>query len=388
MKKLLSLLAVSVLALVLAIPAFAAEKPITVSINGSNVAFPAGTPYLSNNSVLVPFRAVFEKLGLGVLWDAKSGTVTGSGNGLTITLTVGSSRATVNGIVKKLTVAPVSKAGTTYVPLRFIAEATGGTAVWNAAGRNVVIKTPASKASDEAAIKAMIQLANKYYNEENATAFYELVDEQEDKAGAIADLENTFAAYDLKVSVDNVQVLSIEGDEASVYTEETSVRTGGYYLPDQQYSYLYTFTRTKGAWKISSVELQDSSVLLTREQGMTAAAAPQGDAAAIKDLVDKYYQNMNAENAEGVLALQTSFGEYEADYKADLLEFFNDYNFSYTLNASNIYYYTADEAAVYTEASLKDAETGESYPQTLVFIMYKANGVWKIDDYYNIGTEN
>lgn len=77
MKRFLSLLSISLLALILAVPAFAASKPIDVYINGSKVSFTAGSPYLANNSVLVPFRVVFEKLGLQVLWDAKTGTVTG-----------------------------------------------------------------------------------------------------------------------------------------------------------------------------------------------------------------------------------------------------------------------------------------------------------------------
>lgn len=77
LKRFLSLLSISLLALILAVPAFAASKPIDVYINGSKVSFPAGSPYLANNSVLVPFRVVFEKLGLQVLWDAKTGTVTG-----------------------------------------------------------------------------------------------------------------------------------------------------------------------------------------------------------------------------------------------------------------------------------------------------------------------
>ncbi|MFD1904243.1 hypothetical protein ACFTAO_38975 [Paenibacillus rhizoplanae] len=66
MKKLVSLLGISLLALVLAVPAFAADKPIKVYINGSNLAFTAGTPYLKDNTVLVPFRVVFlRSLGCG-----------------------------------------------------------------------------------------------------------------------------------------------------------------------------------------------------------------------------------------------------------------------------------------------------------------------------------
>ena len=86
MKKILSMLTLMTLALLLAVPVFAASKPIDVFINGSKVSFKAGTPYLENNSVLVPFRAIFENLGLEVLWDAKTGTVTGTGSNLKIQL--------------------------------------------------------------------------------------------------------------------------------------------------------------------------------------------------------------------------------------------------------------------------------------------------------------
>lgn len=199
MKKLLSLLSISLLALILAVPAFAASKPIDVYINGSKVSFTAGTPYLANNSVLVPFRVIFEKLGLQVLWDAKTGTVTGKSSNLAISLKIGSNRATVNGTVKKLTTAPVSSAGTTYIPLRFIAEATGGTAVWNSTSRSVQITTPVSKDKDEAAITALIRLSNKYFNEEKAISFYSLMDSESSNAESVADLNASFEIFDIKI---------------------------------------------------------------------------------------------------------------------------------------------------------------------------------------------
>jgi hypothetical protein len=386
LKKLLSLIGVSLLALVLAVPALAAEKPITVYINNSNLTFTAGTPYLKDNTVLVPFRVVFEKLGLQVLWDSKSGTVTGTGDGLNISLKVGSKRATVNGTVKQLTVAPVSTAGTTYIPLRFIAEATGGTAVWDSASRSVKITVPQSSSSDEQDITALIQLSNKYYNEEKAISFYSLVDSESDNMESVADMNSLFELYDLKNTIESLKILSLAGDEATVYTVESSVRTGGYYIPDEQFEYLYTLVRKDGSWKISEMEVQDSTVLLTREQGMKQAELPQSTATVIKDNLSKYYQNMTAQNADGIMALMTSYGEdYDAASKADLQDLFDYYDLSYSLTNANIFYYAADEAAVYTEISIKDGETGDNYVQSLIFILTQSkSGAWTIDDTYHI----
>jgi hypothetical protein len=386
LKKLLSLISISLLALILAVPAFAASKPIDVYINGSKVSFTAGSPYLANNSVLVPFRVVFEKLGLQVLWDAKTGTVTGKSSNLAITLKIGSDRATVNGTVKKLTTAPVSSAGTTYIPLRFIAEATGGTAVWNSTNRSVQITTPVSKDKDEAAITALVRLANKYFNEENATSFYSLMEESSG-AASVAELQESFKAFDIKNTIDSLDILDIKADEATVYTLESSRRIGGAYTPDTEDEYIYTLVRKNGNWKISSVESQSSSILLPREQALKPAAnIPQNDADAIKGMITKYYQAMNEENSTAVLATMTSYGEeYDSSIKADLDDFFTSYDITYTPGISNIFYYTAKEAAIYVESKDKEASEKETYEQGLIYILSKSDtGVWTVDDTYSV----
>ncbi|QQZ61799.1 copper amine oxidase N-terminal domain-containing protein [Paenibacillus sonchi] len=384
MKKLLSLMGISLLALMLAVPAFAADKPIKVYINGSNVAFTAGSPYLKNNTVLVPFRVIFEKLGLNVLWDAKTGTVTGTSASLTISLKIGSSRATVNNLVKKLATAPSSISGTTYIPLRFVAEATGGTAVWDAASRSVKINTPEASDNSEQQITDLMHLSNKYFNAENAAGYYSLVVFNSVPADSVDNLKEYFKRYDMVTTIESLDILSIQGNEAVVHTVEKSVRKGGDYLPDERYEYLHTLVRKNGVWKIESSELQDSSVLLTPEQGKTAAVLPQIDASAIKDSLSKYYTARNAKNVDGTLAQLTYYGEeYEASMKDAIAEYFEAYNLTETLNSSNIFYYTPDEAAIYVEAAVKDADSGENYTQSSIFIFSKSSsGQWTIDDSY------
>ncbi|MBY0012540.1 copper amine oxidase N-terminal domain-containing protein [Paenibacillus typhae] len=387
MKKLSAILGTSLLALALSVPAFAAEKPISVYVNGTNLTFPAGTPYLDNNSVLVPFRVVFEKLGMQVLWDAATGTVTGTSDNLTITLKIGSKLATVNGTVKKLTVAPVSSNGTTYIPLRFVAEATGGSAVWDASSRSVQITTAVSTAaSDEQAITALIRQAIQYYNEEKAVSYYNLIDDADSFSDEVTSLNYFFKNYDMRTTIETLKVLNVQGDEATAYTVEKDVRAGGYYLPDERNEYLYSLVRVNGAWKISEITNQDSTVLLTKEQAMKTTDIPQGHAAIIKDNLTKYFQAMTSENVDATLAQMSSYGEeYDAAKKESLQEFFKQLDLRYTLNNTNIYYYdaAAGEAAVYAETTVKEDKTGESVEQPMLFIFYQTEtGGWTIDDFY------
>ncbi|MBT2291897.1 hypothetical protein J7E73_22765 [Paenibacillus albidus] len=386
MKKFLSLIGMSLLALILAVPAFAATKPINVYINGSKVSFTAGAPYLKNNSVLVPFRVIFEELGLNVLWDAATGTVTGTSPTLKISLKIGSNRASVNGTVKKLAIAPVSANGTTYIPLRFIAEATGGTASWNSTNRTVKIQTPASSASDEAAIRALIQLSNQYYNEEKAISFYSLMDSEASFAESVSDMNNAFETYDIKSIIESMEIVNLKGDEATVYTVERTLWKGGYYIPDELDEYMYTLVRKNGTWKIADLESQANKVLLTRAQGMKAATVPQTESSAIIANVGKYYQYMNEKNTAGVLSTMTSYGEeYDASLKSDYEDFFASYDLTYTLGATNIFHYSDKDAAVYVEAKDKEASEDETYEQALIFILSKSeSGAWTIDETYSV----
>jgi hypothetical protein len=176
-------------------------------------------------------------------------------------------------------------------------------------------------------------------------------------------------------------------DEATVYTLESSRRIGGAYTPNTEDEYIYTLVRKNGNWKISSVESQSSSILLPREQALKPAAnIPQNDADAIKGMITKYYQAMNEENSTAVLATMTSYGaEYDSSIKADLDDFFASYDITYTPGISNIFYYTAKEAAIYVESKDKEASEEETYEQGLIYILSKSDtGVWTVDDTYSV----
>lgn len=121
--------------------ASAAEETTTPSfdivIDGTKLKL-SNPPFLQNGTTMVPFRTVFERLGLRVSWNPKTKQVTGSNAESEIVFTLGTKSATVNGKAEMLLLAPVVKNDTTYIPLRFAGTASGGAVELYKGGLNVV----------------------------------------------------------------------------------------------------------------------------------------------------------------------------------------------------------------------------------------------------------
>ncbi len=92
---------------------------------------------------MVPFRELFNEMGLIVNYDAKKRMIRGmqdAGSYNKITLTTGSNQALVNNKPIKVTVAPFVANNTTYIPLRLLGETTEADVKWDAKTNSVTIK--------------------------------------------------------------------------------------------------------------------------------------------------------------------------------------------------------------------------------------------------------
>ncbi len=98
-----------------------AQAPISVYLNGEVMKFDQN-PIMDNGHTLVPLRSIFEALGADVKWDSALQQVTGKRDDTEIKLIVGQATATVDGETVKLDASAKLINGSTFVPLRFIAE--------------------------------------------------------------------------------------------------------------------------------------------------------------------------------------------------------------------------------------------------------------------------
>ena len=138
-KRILKSLAVIML-MMMCMPQVFALSEIRVRVNGAQVYFPDGKPYVDSNSrVLVPVRFVSEQLGAKVEWDAAAKRVTILDGDKVVILHINSKQIMVDGQVKELDTAAIVKGTRTYVPIRFVSEALGATVKWDNKVRIVYI---------------------------------------------------------------------------------------------------------------------------------------------------------------------------------------------------------------------------------------------------------
>lgn len=96
-------------------------------------------PLLRDGRTLVPLRAIFEWLGASVVYDPSTRSIAAKRDPHTVRLQMGYSAAVVNGASVTLDVPPMETGGRTYVPLRFVTEALGAKAEWDADARIVTV---------------------------------------------------------------------------------------------------------------------------------------------------------------------------------------------------------------------------------------------------------
>jgi Copper amine oxidase N-terminal domain len=131
--------AFSIALVVTSLPPAAVAQTVAVHLNGQPL-YLNPSPIEREGRVFVPLRGVFEHMGASVVYSA--GTINATKQNTTVQLRVGSTQATVNGQTQTLDVAPFIVGASTYVPLRFIAQAFGAQVGWDSPTRVVTIHMP------------------------------------------------------------------------------------------------------------------------------------------------------------------------------------------------------------------------------------------------------
>lgn len=98
-------------------------------------------PYVKDGRTLAPIRAILETLGMTVSWDGNTQTATAVKADITISVTINSNIAIVNGEQKTLDVPAEITNGRTFVPVRFFAEALNMNVDWDSYTKTVLIES-------------------------------------------------------------------------------------------------------------------------------------------------------------------------------------------------------------------------------------------------------
>lgn len=112
------------------VPSYSQTRPVSVQLNGQPLALSA-TPLQLNGRTLLPLRDVFESLGAQVNWNPTAQSIAAQSGTTQIQLGINNPVAFVNGRNVSLDQPAILVGGRAFVPLRFVAEATGAQVDYN-----------------------------------------------------------------------------------------------------------------------------------------------------------------------------------------------------------------------------------------------------------------
>lgn len=114
------------------------QNPVYVKLDGDYLGFEQ-PPVIEDGRTLVPMRFIFEQMGAEVDWNGETRTVTATKDGMTVTLAIDDTNATVNGSAATLDVPARLINDKTMIPLRFLSENLGYTVDWDTDTRTASI---------------------------------------------------------------------------------------------------------------------------------------------------------------------------------------------------------------------------------------------------------
>lgn len=122
----------------------------SVTVNNQIIKF--DTPaYIKNGTILVPLRAIAEKVGGNVTWDDQTQTVMITKGDTVIEITPNSMTALVNGVPTEMDQPATVTCGRSYVPLQFLAKTLGLEADLDSENGTVDIDDGSAEAENDSA---------------------------------------------------------------------------------------------------------------------------------------------------------------------------------------------------------------------------------------------
>lgn len=391
MKTISSIIAATLLSIAIAWPVHAAEKPISIQINQQQLALKGQVPFNDNGTIVVPFRPVFEKLGLSIDWNQTTGTITGTKEGLTITLQLGSKHARINGVVTPLAVAPKLINNSTYIPLRFVGEATGNEVSWNAKSKTVAITAKTNQANPQE-ISSFFEKYITYTNNKNYDGFMSLIDSKSPLAVIGPQIKIQMEQYNQTTALDKLEIISLQPTEATVHTLETTTHLNGPFTLDNTSEYIYSLTRTASTedWKINNLQIKAVQYILPDKLLNAEPAVTKADETDILAVLQSNLDYTNAENIQGLLSTIDPKSPAFEQTKQLYSQIFAAYDLKSTLESTKIIHYTKDTAAVYmvqTSIKLKGPDFQDNRSTSVTVLKKSTEGKWLLDQTYPLSVD-
>lgn len=400
MKKWKQMLCVVLAGVMLAAWTAHADSEIKVVIDGETVTFDK-PPAAVDGTTLVPFRVLFERLGLAVDWLPETKTIAGSGEGVELQLQLDRKTAVINGTEVELNAAPRLIDGSTYVPLRLVGEATGRHVAWDPATRTITIdvssagqqagQRPGGGSGDlETFYRAFLAASNAEDKQAVMSAIH--ADAPFLEGGFFEEqLTENFRLYDVVTELEWFEVMESDGSEAVLYTIETNRNTNdAFHLDNTIELMLHVVKDEAGKWKIYDLQLMEVKYVVPEDVLTAEADIDAAVKAAILDVVNANIEATAAEDVEAAMATIDPSSPLAVSTAQTMKFLFEMYDLEYEVEQLNVVDATDTEAYVYTVQTVRKIDGPDftdSRSKAVHYLKKQADGSWKLYSSYLIATE-
>lgn len=341
---------------------------ISVYVDDEYLVF-ATKPFNEKGTIMIPFRVIFEKLGLEVSWEAETQTVRGSKDGLSIELQVGNQKAFVNGEMKVLPVAPKIVNNSVFVPLRFVGESAQREVAWHDHWKQVIIADTKEQIRQNLIMHSVfISLEDKKglltLYKKDSDAFHKAVNDtipkmsQYDRTHDLVGIEKLEQFDDYVSVIANIEYANNLTDQSTISKTE------------------FLFSRENGLWKIEnyierwiqhrSPEYPESTITLSPE-----------DKSAIQALIQT---KIDLVNDKDIVGLDEIFVEDSFGAKAWFIEIMTKYNIEMTLKDFQFISNAKNTAIIKTTSIYEHTDNAylDFYLEVYITLSKNDTGAWKI----------
>lgn len=195
------------------------------------MTFPV-TPAIKKGVTFVPFRALFEAFDYSVKWNNAEKRINADNGDVKLQLYAGKTTAHIDGQRTSLPAAPYIEKGSTLIPLRFVAEATGYTVSWDQSNKTIHISTSAGDEETQQKVDAFLKQFGTAESERDLNKVKSMLDPESLNYDFIVEYYEEFFKSQGTTTYSNIEI--IDADEGMILASvtRTEIWTGGPFFFD------------------------------------------------------------------------------------------------------------------------------------------------------------
>jgi hypothetical protein len=368
--------------------AFAANAEIRIELNGQPLATEV-PPFIRNGTTFVPFRILFESLGLQVSWDPVSKRIIGNGDGINIELQVDRFQAIVNRTERLLAEAPSIVNGRAFVPLRFVSESASAAVQWLPEQRQISITSErnySQKSVRDFDKKAIVDLYSEYVRLANLEDL-KGIDATFHELSPIRDviqqmLRDAFARRDISTQVMSMVVEELRRNDAILRVTEKHTKRSGAFFMDQIATVEVTFRKnTLGQWRLYDAQTLALEWLVPEGWKPQELVTDASVKTSVRQSLTIYVDALNKEDMNTILSLLDMNAMELASMEPALRLMFDAYDFKHELESLVVMERAQDEVYVYTVQTarkLKGPRFADVRSVSIHTFRLQGDGSWKL----------